>query len=218
MRSRKVIIIVGLTMLMIFSSCGRPLWKNNFHVYKYNPHERSTVSVPVDGIFFLENHVRTRYWDPPFAFFLYKDGSIVSYNGSGLSNVPEQDFWQNPDEYLKSMQTSSMESGHYRVDGANITIEIFITFVGSFAQWNVIRFSGRVMNDSTISIEKAVCGWCPEKISSFPKNGVEIIRGRNYKFYPTSLKSASSRLWFGNYKWYRKNVWYNKKVPMEVKG
>jgi hypothetical protein len=194
--------------------------RKNFTAYRYNPTELATVSVPIDGIYFLANYSPSKYWGPPFAFFLNGDGSVTALNASGVSKVPENKFWQYPEEYLKSMSPSyGRDEGHYRVNGANIVMEIFITGIpGLPFTPKSVRFRGYIMNDSTIVFEKSFCHWCPDKISSFPENGnLTFEEPQHYQFYQSSSLPDTHNLWFGNDRWYRKNVWYNRKDSVEIK-
>jgi hypothetical protein len=218
MRSRSTIIIIAVTMMITFISCLRADRKN-FTAYQYHPTELATVSVPIDGIYFLENYPSPSYWDPPFAFFLNSDGSVTALDASGVSEVPEQKFWQHPEEYLKSISPSyGRESGHYRVDGASIVMEIFITGIpGLPFTAKSIRFRGYVGNDSTIVFEKSFCHWCPDKIDWFPESGNVNLTRTRYRFYRSSSLPDTHNIWFRNDRWYRKNVWYNRRDSIENK-
>lgn len=199
-----------LLTLMMYSGCSN-LARKGFEIYKEAPLQQASMKVPVNGIFFLKDFVRpTYYYEPPYAFFLYEDGSISSYTMVGISSFLEENFWRNPEGYLKSMRFQNREVGHYKVDGDKFVFEAFtINPGGLLAKHKIIRFEGRVINESNIVLDKVICDWCNRRVDAFPKNGVLPVKKMLYQFYPTPIRPDSNSLWLKKGKWYQKNVWYN---------
>lgn len=177
-------------------------------MYTYNPTERAKVTLPVDGIYFVEDYSKRQTF-LPYAFFFNRDGSLTTLETHEISKVPERKFWQYPDEFLKSMNPSSpREAGHYRIDSANIIIEV-LTYYNGIIGYKSIRFRGRMENDSTIILNKCFCHWCASKWDWFPENGNVTFSDQRYRFYRPSSPDTE-KAWFRNARWYRKNVWYNR--------
>ena len=201
-----------LTIIAIVSSCSYKI-PEHFHVYREVPQEKASVKMPANGIFFLKPFVWPKYFEPPFAFFLYEDGSIISYNSARISKVDEERFWDQPDEYLKSMTLSTNNTGHYKVRGDTIVIETFAINPGRPTVFlKIIRFEGRVINDSAVVIERIYCDWCYSKVTNlFPENGVLPVDNFSYEFYATPVRPDANTVWFKKEKWYQEDVWYNRK-------
>jgi hypothetical protein len=194
---------------MLFSNCYS--YRKHFSVYKDPPLQEAYIKPSLDGIFFLKPWIWPKWYEPPYAFFLYEDGTIASYNAARISHILEENFWQTPEEYLKSMRLPTTEMGHYKVEGDKIVIETFQANDGGLVvPLKIIRFEGRVINNSTISITSAICDWCPVKRNGFPERGILSIQKMIYQFYPTPVR-PDAHDWFKKKKWYQENVWYNQK-------
>lgn len=195
-------------MLLLFS-CTASI-RTDFKVFKQQPLAIGLRNQPINGVFFLKNPVATRYCDPPFAFFLFADGSFSGFTGIGRSVIAEENFWQKPDLYLQSMKMSTGGEGHYTVtEDKSIIIETLALNPGNLVTpQRIIRFEGQLLNDSTISIHKGFCSWCAGY--TYPENGVLMFDNFQYKFYKTQVRpdSASDWFWFKRKRWYKKSVWY----------
>lgn len=107
------------------------------------------------------------------------------------------------------MKTNVMGTpGHFAIRDSILTLELFTISPGDFFTMNTIRFEGTVKDDSTILLTKEICRWCIQHVRGYPKSGIKSLN-EEYKFYPTSIKPDSSKIWFKNSKWYSKRVWYN---------
>jgi hypothetical protein len=229
-----------ILLLSLFITCFvscRFIWQRKFVVYKTAPLDKANVSFPINGIYFLENYSHQRYNGPPNAFFLYKDGSVRSTNVSGIGDIPEERFWENPNKYLVQMRWEKVGDtpGHFLVQGNKFVMELIMDESnGGFAR-NTIRLEGFVSLDSSIILEKEICTWCdfgpdyqkrdtaeidPDDVKSkfyhtyyrpdYQRNLDETeLNNLKYKFYRTDVRPDSSRIWFKDTGWYQKNVWYN---------
>jgi hypothetical protein len=203
---RVLIAFVTVVIIVVFTNSCNLYRHNNFNTYKDKPVLLLKDEPKTTGVYFLTNYSIKGYFESPIFFYLYKDGSVWGSNTVGLSTVPEQDFWKSPKAYLDKMNLNIAEnSGHFLIRGNSIQIEVFAISPGSFFTKNVIRFEGQIKNDSTILLTKEICKWCSRHVREYPKTGIKDIYDE-YKFYPTSIKPDSNKIWFKSKKWYKKSV------------
>ncbi len=202
----KSITFLSLVALLFFTNACNLYRHNNFNAYKYKPLLSLKDEAKTAGIYFVTNYSTKGYFESPTFFYLYKDGSVWGSNTVGLSTVPEQDFWKTPRAYLDKMNFNTAEnSGHFLIRENKIQIEVFAISPGDFFTKNTIKFEGQLKNDSTILLTKEICNWCIHHVREYPKTGIKDIK-EEYKFYSTSIKPDSSKIWFKNTKWYKRGV------------
>lgn len=198
----------GFVLLVFITiSCNLETHKN-FTAYKNIPIDSNSSSIRINGVYFLKNYTNQSYAPTPI-IFLYRDGSAYVCRCNGLSsNKSDPDFWNNPEEYMSGLRVNAFsESGHYWVRGEDFYLQTFSVDPGAIFSTNTIEHQGFIKNDSTIVLTKSICSWCYPSNPEFDNNGVADLGQIEYRFYRTTVKADSSKMWFKNRRWYMKYVW-----------
>lgn len=199
-----------LTMVCLSISCS-DLVGRRMQTHKRKPFDATNIPVSLKGIYFKLYPTDGHYCRPPWAFYLYADGTVIGSTMSGMSQeMPELKFWSDPDRFLKTMKswdTFSTNQGHYFIENDSITIEL-TDIMPSTPFRNFIRFHGTISSESILYFDSKLDTWCESdkesrKVTSFDKV--------YYKLYKTDVKPDSSKVWFKGSSWYENNVWYNQR-------
>jgi hypothetical protein len=124
-----------------------------------------------------------------------------------ISTVPDSSFWQQPEEYLRTMRWGVLpvNPGHYVVRGNTITMELF-SMTEPIPK--IVRFEGKIDSESgVISFNKQTdFSRCYERAYGADVRNLESV---TYKLYLTTIRPDSSQMWIKDKSWYRNKVWFN---------
>jgi hypothetical protein len=203
----KIVLLVSIACIVL-TSCSLINHKN-FYAHKHVPFGMTTPSLKTYGIYFPANFGSKSYL--PNLFFLNQDGSVESTLRNEVSRIDSDKFWQEPDEYLKKLEMSSIvSSGHFYADNGILTIQTFeMVNPGGFYTTTSVELCGYIINDSTFRLIETVCDI---EYKNKLKSGVELpFKEQEYRLFKTAIKPDSSKIWFKRKKWYQKEVWFNQK-------
>ncbi|GIL21544.1 MAG: hypothetical protein BroJett042_00570 [Bacteroidota bacterium] len=203
-----------ILILIIINSCVSI--HENFSLFESSPSINGKSELKIHGIYIRDEAERTNQYN---YLYLFEDGSVLF--GSNLIASTDKDFFL--DERHKLIETKGYESangyfndnlaGHFTLKGDSIFIQYFITQYQQFILRNSIDVFGVITKDSNIVLIRKECSWCNKKY--YQGGGSDINKKYDppiaYRFYETSTKPDSSRIWFKRKRWYKKNVWYNQK-------
>ncbi len=125
------------------------------------------------------------------------------------SNYPEgKDFWENPETGFDDLKAfwnyNSKETwGNYTINGDSIKMQKFGWNGMEFCSRSVYEMVGKILNDSTIILYSDYSFWFKYDLINKPNI---------FGFYPTNQKPDSTKAWFNNRRWYKKDLHESRKV------
>jgi len=182
-------VLLGL-IISLFSCVILPNLKKDFYTYKLPIIQYGNeIPIKINGVYVQKS---THFND---AFYFYSNGSVKS--SSFLS-----DFWQNPGDKVKEIQNfyiynSKEHWGHYLIQEDTLIIQLFSRNNQEFFKRQVIEYKGVIQSDTSFVI---ISGYHYLDKHQF------INQPITYLFYPTNIKPDSTKAWFNNKKWYKKNL------------
>jgi hypothetical protein len=198
-------IILYLLMLVSLTTCS-DLVGRRMKAHTQMPFETKASPVPLKGIYFKVDPKDGHHCRPPWAFFLYADGSVsASITSETSKQVADQDFWTNPEKFVRTMadwNQMSTNDGHYFIRNNSFTMEL-TDIMPSTPFRNFIRFEGGISSDSTIYINSKTDTWCEGGPSKNKFNFERVY----YKIYRTDVRPDSADMWFKEASWYKRDVW-----------
>lgn len=186
-------------MLIKISSCSSPInCVKTFTIYK-EPVASSSVLLRTDGIYISKNGAAS--------FFLYDNGKIKIFSPF-FDTIPAY-LWKSPQNILKGMQgdweyTQKERWGDYTIKGNEIIIQRFNRNNEEICKRSVFEEKGHILNDSTIEIYSQYSYWWTDKLPSLYAPCV-------LNFYQTNIKPDSTKAWYINKSWYKKELNVNRK-------
>jgi len=194
-----------LTTLVLLNSCNQVSHKN-FTAYKKSPFDSNSAPLKIDGIYFMKPYRNVEH-APPHFFFLFSDGSLTPALGSGISTIPDNQFWNDPKKFMNHLNTRFGNDGQYFVRGKEIVMQLFEINPGAFFAINSLELHGTVKNDSSIVLTNGICNWCPNTFLNYKEGGTVDFDSVEYRYYKTKIRPDSSNIWFKKKKWYKMDVW-----------
>lgn len=179
----------------------------NFNAYMNEPFNFESAKLRLDGIYFVLDF-KSKIENAPILFYLYSDGSTHSVFGLNVSNVPDDKFWIDPENYLHNLRMNAVGNspGHFFIRKDRILIQVFDINPGALFPNNSIEFTGRIINDSKFILTKSTCKWCFKSRRNYSKMGFADYN-TEYLFYKTNIKPDSSAIWFKERNWYKEKLW-----------
>src|SRR5882724_2400158 len=98
MKAKTTAILITLVLL---NSCNQVSHKY-FTAYKKSPFDSNGAPLKIDGIYFMKPYKNVGH-APPHFFFLFSDGSLIPGLASGISTIPDNQFWNDPKKYLDQL-------------------------------------------------------------------------------------------------------------------
>jgi len=181
-----------LMILCLCSACaGIYPCRKHFNVYK-DPFTESVAEIPLrtNGVYVSTNLSGS--------FFLFDNG----YSKTVSSIEPDgNSFWKNPESEINDLQLilNSFERevwGQYKISNDTIVIQTF-GLNDQMCRRSVYETIGVILNDSTIKVFSDYSYWFD----------AEFIEEPNiYRLYETEHKPDSTKAWFNNKRWYKRNL------------
>jgi hypothetical protein len=185
-------------IIFLPSCCGLFFCRKQFNIFK-EPiiTNKSNYTIKTDGIYVSQN----------------SSGSMAFYTNGIMktiaSNYPEgKDFWKNPETGFADLKAfwnyNSKETwGNYTINGDSIKMQNFGWNGMEFCSRSVYEMVGKILNDSTIILYSDYSFWFKYDLINKPNI---------FGFYLTNKKPDSSKAWFNNRRWYKKNIHESRKV------
>jgi hypothetical protein len=192
--------IIIILLLPIIISCGSGILnlKKGFTTYRLpillQNKETPKISIKTDGIYVPKENNGS-------VFYFYDNGSV---KWEGWTN----NFWQNPAKKIENIQNgyfyiSKEYWGQYSINNDSILIQIFIKNNEKIITRWIFEYEGIILNDSSFIL-----------YSCFSYLGKDnfIDKSEEYAFYKTITKPDSTKAWFNNRRWFKKDLHESRKV------
>jgi hypothetical protein len=188
---RSKLYLVLLIVYLCSACAGIYPCRKQFNVYK-DPILVSNTEIPIrtNGLYVSTNLSGS--------FFLFDNGYTKTVSSIGPNGMS---FWENPESEIHDLQLilNSFERevwGQYKICNDTIVIQTF-GLNDQMCRRSVYETRGVILNDSIIKVFSDYSYWFD----------YELIEEYNiYRLYKTEQKPDTSKAWFNNKWWYKRNL------------
>lgn len=190
--SKKINIIVLLFLLIIvFSSCFNQ--KKHFKIIRIPVKEDRSKNFKKNGVY-ISNQEKGS------ALFFFENG-FTKWSGWTNNFIEDKvNNFKDIEEFNNNFQKEYW--GHYAIKNDTIIIQEFNHNNEEIYKRSISERHGLIINDSTIVILSWDSYWGNYQLPQDPMK---------YIFYPTNSKPDSTKAWFNNKRWYKKNLHESRK-------